>query len=47
MTKHNQHYLELNPDNKEPSTWVIWAGAALTLAGVYIVILLSVLWGAA
>jgi len=44
MSKHNQTYLELNPEPKEPSTWVIWAGAALTLAGVYIVILLSVLF---
>lgn len=44
MTKHNQTYLELNKQHEEPSTWVIWAGAALTLAGVYIVILLSVLF---
>ena len=44
MTKHNQHYIELNKQYEEPSAWVIWAGAALALAGVYIVILLSVLF---
>lgn len=42
-SQHNQHYVELNK-TKEPSGWVIWAGAALTLAAVYIVILLSVLF---
>ena len=47
MTKHNQTYLELNPEPSEPSAWVIWLGAALTLAGVYLVIILSSLWGAA
>jgi hypothetical protein len=44
MSKHTQHYTDLN-QNKEPSGWVIWAGAALTLAAVYIVIILSTLWG--
>ena len=43
MSKHDQHYLELNQD-KEPSGLMIWLGAALTLAAVYIVILLSVLF---
>ena len=42
--KHALHYVDLNPqpiDTKEPSPWL---GAALALAGVYIVILLSVIF---
>jgi len=44
MSKHDQHYLELNQD-KEPSGLMIWLGAAVTLAAVYIVIIISTLWG--
>ena len=46
---HKLTYIDLYPApvTKEPATWVIWAGAALALAGVYIVILLTTLWGAA
>jgi hypothetical protein len=44
MNKHTQHYTDLNQD-KEPSGLMIWLGAALTLAAVYIVIILSTLWG--
>jgi len=47
--KHNLNYIDLYPApvEREPATWVIWLGAALTLAGVYLVIILSTLWGAA
>ena len=46
---HKLTYIDLYPApvDKAPAAWVIWAGAALTLAGVYVVILLSTLWGAA
>lgn len=48
MKKHTLTYIDLYPApvDKEPSAWVIWAGAALALAGIYVVILLSTLWGA-
>lgn len=48
-SKHNLTYIDLYPApvKPEPAGWVIWAGAALTLAGVYLVIILSALWGAA
>ena len=48
MKKHTLTYIDLYPApvDKEPSVWVIWAGAALALAGIYVVILLSTLWGA-
>jgi hypothetical protein len=47
--KHSQHkltYIDLYPApvDKEPAAWAIWLGAALALAGVYIVILLSVIF---
>ena len=47
--KHSQHnltYIDLYPApvDQDPPAWVIWAGAALALAGVYIVILLSVIF---
>jgi hypothetical protein len=41
--KHHNHRQTDTPDS-EPSTLAIWAGAALALAAVYIVILLSVLF---
>ena len=46
MKKHTLAYINLYPPavDKEPAARVIWAGAALALSGVYIVILLSVLW---
>ena len=48
MSKHNLNYVDLYPApvDQEPAAWVIWAGAALALAGIYVVILLSTLWGA-
>ena len=48
-TKHNLTYIDLYPApvEREPSAWAIWLGAALALAGVYLVIILSTLWGAA
>jgi hypothetical protein len=44
MSKHNQYYVELNKHHDEPAAWVFWLAAAFTLAAVYIVILLSVLF---
>lgn len=46
MSKHNLNYIDLYPTpvEREPAAWVIWLGAALALAGVYIVIILSTLW---
>ena len=46
MKKHTLTYIDMYPPavDKEPANWVIWAGAALALAGVYIVIILSTLW---
>ena len=46
MKKHTLTYIDLYPTpvEREPAAWVIWAGAALALAGVYIVIILSTLW---
>ena len=29
--KHAQHYLDLNPQRREPSTLAIWCGAALAV----------------
>jgi hypothetical protein len=48
-TDHNLNYVELYPEpvKPEPTGWVIWLGAALTLAGIYLVIILSTLWSAA
>jgi len=48
-SKHNLNYVNLYPApvEPEPAGWLIWLGAALTLAGVYLVIILSTLWGAA
>lgn len=48
-SKHKLTYIDLYPApvKPEPANWVIWAGAALALAGVYLVIILSSLWGAA
>ena len=50
--KNNQHkltYIDLYPApvDRDPPAWAIWLGAALALAGVYLVIILSSLWGAA
>ena len=45
-SKHALHYVDLYPApvDRDPPAWAIWLGAALALAGVYIVILLSVIF---
>lgn len=45
-SKHNLTYIDLYPApvDRDPPAWAIWLGAALALAGVYIVILLSVIF---
>ena len=45
-SKHKLTYIDLHPApvDRDPPAWAIWLGAALALAGVYIVILLSVIF---
>lgn len=38
MNRHQLTYIDLHPEPvREPSTFAIWCGAALLMAGVYLV----------
>lgn len=41
MNRHTQHYLDLNPQTKQPSALAIWLGAAAAVVLVWAVTFLA------